>query len=122
MGYWGSGSIYSASVEGGLIYAGAGGTASAGAGVFGGGQKGTNLGAFASVGGFAGGPGYGYSYPASNNSNNFAAGAFAGRGGGLFLSNATSASDISGPFDTRSLNVGVGPVLFSLQVGISNGT
>jgi hypothetical protein len=48
-----------------------------------------------------------------------AVGAFAGAG--AFFTNANSASDLSGPFDTYSFNLEVGPVQFSVQFGCSNG-
>ncbi|MBF0330144.1 MAG: RHS repeat-associated core domain-containing protein [Nitrospirae bacterium] len=109
------------SIEGGLVAVGAGATGSAGGGVFWGGPQGTNVGGFASFGAFAGGPNYGHSYP-SGNSSNVAGGAFAGGGGGFFITNATCANQLSGPFDTYSFNIGVGPFKVSVQVGVSNGT
>jgi RHS repeat-associated protein len=45
-------------------------------------------------------------------------GASAGLGGGGFLTNASSASELLGPFDTWSFNL----PLISIQVGFSNGT
>jgi hypothetical protein len=45
-------------------------------------------------------------------------GANAGLGGGGFITNASSASELLGPFDTYSFNF----PLISIQVGFSNGT
>jgi hypothetical protein len=42
-------------------------------------------------------------------------GAYAGAGGSIFFTNARSVQQLSGPFTTYSLNVGVGPVKFSVQ-------
>jgi hypothetical protein len=49
-------------------------------------------------------------------------GAFAGIGGGAFVSNAKSTGDLKGAFDTYSFNVGVGAIKVSLQFGYSGGT
>jgi RHS repeat-associated protein len=116
-GLWGFGGIVSGSAEGGVVVAGGGGTASAGGGFFWGGPQGGNAGGFASTGGFLGGPGYGPSYP-SGNSGNVAGGAFAGAGGGAFITNAKCAGQLKGPFNTFSFNLGVGPQI-SIQVGTS---
>lgn len=93
---------------------GLGGSVSAGAGVFGGGQSGINLGGFASAGGFIGGPGIGPSYPAGN-CGNTAAGAYAGIGVGGFLTNATSAAELRGPFQGLNFDLGI----LSVQVAWS---
>lgn len=42
-------------------------------------------------------------------------GAYAGAGGSVFFTNARSVQQLSGPFTTYSLNVGVGPYKFSVQ-------
>lgn len=42
-------------------------------------------------------------------------GAYAGAGGSIFITNAGSVQQLSGPFTTYSLNVGVGPYKFSVQ-------
>jgi RHS repeat-associated protein len=120
-GLWGVGIIGSGSMEIGAVGIGAGVTGSIGGGVFGGGDGGMNLGGFGSLGGFAGGPGYGPSYPGDNN-NNVVGGAFGGFGGGAFATNAKCAGDLKGPFDTYSFNIGVGPIKISAQFGISGGT
>ena len=124
LGLWGFGVAGGGSIEGGVVVAGAGATASVGAGLFGGGQSGLNLGAFASAGAFAGGPGYGKQCPAypGGNKSNVAGGAFAGVGAGGFLTNATSAAELRGPFDTWTFNIGVGPIQLSVQFGESAGT
>lgn len=124
LGLWGFGPTVSGSVEGGAGVVGAGATASIGGGVFGGGDRGINFGAFASFGAFAGGPGYGPNYPPGNQQN-FSAGGYAGGGLGAFFTNAKCAKELSGPFDTYSYNIGFKglPWLnFSVQFGYSNGT
>ncbi len=125
-GSWGIGPIVSGSAEAGpfpvgIIPVGAGATGSLGGGIFGGGQQGINLGGFGRAGGFLGGPGYGYSYPGGNNPN-FAGGAFAGIGAGLFVTNANSVSELTGPFYTLSFNIGSGEPQFSIQLAFSGKT
>jgi RHS repeat-associated protein len=115
---WGFGVLISGSIEVGALLVGGGGTASAGAGLFGGGSKGLNFGGYASGGSFIGGPGYGAAYPGGN-SGNVAGGAFAGFGGGVFVTNAQSAGQLGGPFNTYSFNIGIGPIQASGQVGSS---
>ncbi len=123
-GLWGFGVTGGGSVEGGAVVVGAGATASAGAGVFWGGSQGVNVGAYGSTGAFAGGPRYGTQYPAYPQGNNakVAGGAFAGVGAGAFVTNACSAGDLRGPFDTYTFNVGIGPIQATAQVGVSGGT
>ena len=118
-GLWGFGLQASASVEAGAIVAGAGATGSVGGGIFWGGSQGLNVGGYASGGAFAGGPGYGASYPAVQPGGTMAvAGAAAGGGGGIFFTNATSAAELGGPFNTYSLNTPIG----SIQFGMSGST
>jgi len=82
-----------------------------------------NLGAFGSAGGYAGGPGYGAQYPGSSGSSvNATFGAFAGGGIGWFFTNANSASQLWGPFETSTINVGEGSIQVSIQIGFSGGT
>ena len=122
-GLWGFGGVLGGSAEGGAVVVGAGATVSGSAGVFWGGPQGTSVGAYASAGAFAGGPGYGPQYPKypEGNNSNVAGGAFAGAGGG-FVTNACSAGELRGPFDTSTFNLGVGPIQGSLQIGVSGGT
>jgi RHS repeat-associated protein len=118
-GLWGFGPQASATVEAGALVAGGGATGSVGGGVFWGGQQGLNLGAFASGGAFVGGPGYGASAPnAQPGGTTAVARAAAGVGGGVFLTNATSAGELSGPFNTYSINTPIG----SVQFGVSGST
>ncbi len=77
-----------------------------------------STGGFLSFGGFAGGPGWGYSYPTCPNDNNWAFGAYAGGGVNIFVTNANNILDLSGPFRTYSLNVGWGLRALSLQLSI----
>jgi hypothetical protein len=89
--------------------------------VFWGGSQGINVGGFASAGGFVGAPGLpGPSYPKGN--CNGALGAFAGAGGGWFLTNANSANELSGPFQNINFNIGEGPFQVSIQIGWSGDT
>ncbi|KAF0145016.1 MAG: RhsA [Nitrospirae bacterium] len=121
MGLWGIGIMGTTSTEAGLVGIGAGQTGSVGGGLFGQGLfKNLNFGGFASWGGFAGGPGYGPSYP-SGNSGNVVGGAYAGIGAGIFVTNAKCAAQLKGPFKTISLNVGIGAYKFTMQYSYSNG-
>ena len=117
-GLWGFGLIGSGSVEGG-IFVGAGATGSAGGGVFGGGTQGVNVGGFVSGGAFVGVGDLGASYPAPlPGGTTGAVGGYAGVGAGGFISNATSADELSGPFNTYSINTPLG----SFQFGKSGDT
>jgi RHS repeat-associated protein len=120
-GLWGSGPVVSGGVDAGTGVLGEGGSASAGAGVFGGGSQGINVGGFASAGGFVGGPGLpGPTYP--KGTCHGAGGLFGGVSGGWFFTNATSANGLSGPFQNVNLNIGEGPIQFSIQIGWSGST
>ena len=117
-GLWGFGLTVSGSIEAGVIVGG-GATASAGGGIFGGGPQGLNVGGFKSAGGFAGVAGKGASYPASlPGGTTGVAGAYLGVGGGGFITNAKSAEDLKGPFNTYSINTPIG----SIQYGKSGST
>jgi len=48
-------------------------------------------------------------------------GASAGAGAFVFVTNATSASQLSGHFQTRTLNVGYGPAQFTIQLSTGKG-
>lgn len=78
-GLVGVGTVGSATAAGGAGIIGAAGSYTIGSGIFAGGQQGINIGSFQSVGGFAGGPGFGPSYP-SGNSGNSATGGYVGGG------------------------------------------
>ncbi len=76
------------------------------------------MGACGTAGAFGGGPGWGPSVPAvPSGGTTGAVGAYAGAGGGFFITNATGVGDLLGPFDTVSFN---SPVV-SVQLGYSNG-
>ena len=49
-------------------------------------------------------------------------GAYAGAGASIFLTNARSVQQLSGPFTTYSLNIGLGPVKFSVQYAFAGST
>ncbi len=112
----GAGLIGSANAELGIA-AGGGVTLDVGAGAFTGGY---HVGGFAGGGAFVGGP-HGPTLPGSKSAHGVI-GAFAGAGGGAFLTNANEVAKLRGAFDTCSLNVGIGPVKGSVQIGISGGT
>jgi RHS repeat-associated protein len=102
----------------GLI--GVAGTASVGAGLFGGGDQGLNFGSFSSVGAFAGGPLGSVGYPSPDpNVPNTVVGGFGGYGIGPYITNATSAADLKYTAGTASYDIGIpGTYLnFSLQYG-----
>jgi RHS repeat-associated protein len=105
--------------EGGAVIIGAGGTASAGGGVFFNGLS-PSLGGFASGGAFAGGPGWGVSAPSCPDKTNWALGAYAGGGVGVFFTNANNVGDLAGPFKTYSFNAGWG--LFNVNLQLSVGS
>ena len=122
-GLWGVGALFGGTAAGGLGPAGvsAAATGSVGGGVFGGGSQGLNVGGFASFGAFAGGPRFGPSVP-SDNASNFALGGFVGVSPGAFITNATNVQQLVGPFNTTSLDVGIGAIRVSLQFSFSGGT
>ena len=111
-GLLGFGAFYGGNVDVGNGAIGAGMNSSVGYGSF---WDGTILsqGGFLSGGAFAGEPGYGASYPSCPSNINFAAGAYAGGGGGPFLTNANNVDDLAGPFKTLSVNAG-----FGLDIGL----
>lgn len=121
LGLWGIGIIGSESTEAGIVIIGVGQTGSIGGGIFWEGLfKKINLGGFATWGGLAGGPGYGYC-TGDDKKGNFIAGAFGGGGGGIFITNAKRASDLSGPAKTFSFNAGWGKRVLSIQLTVSKG-
>jgi RHS repeat-associated protein len=117
VGEWGFGATLGASLEGGIGVVGAGTTGSAGGGLFFNGLS-PSVGAFASGGAFAGGPGWGPSAPSLPDNSNWAGGAFGGGGLNLFLTNANDVADLAGPFKTYSFNLGWGVRVLSLQFSI----
>ena len=113
-GLWGVGVIGSASAEVG-IGAGVATTTSIGAGAFWGGLGGPNVGSFFSFGAFAGAPGFGAGIPncPQEPPANGVLGRFAGAGRGGFLTNAISASQLAGPFNMYSLDVGPASIQYA---------
>lgn len=103
------------------VGAGFGGTASVGAGLFFDGGRGLHPGAFAAAGAFAGVGNQGLTTTHSGDPVGVA-GAFAGAGVGMFVTNAASAEQLGGIAQTYSLNLGVGPLKMSVQVGSADGT
>ena len=130
LGLWGAGVAVAGSAEIGTADgSGAGFNGSAGYGGFDGGPAGFNTGGFAGGGAFAGGglvPTPTITVPSQHtsgaNQSPFATGAYAGFGGGVFLTNANSACELKGGFHQFNLNVGLGPVQFSLSVAYSGST
>ncbi len=118
-GLWGVGVTAGGSVEGGVVV-GSGATVSGGVGVFGGGSQGINTGGYVSGGAYSGTPGNNVGYPGGQNvqTGNGVIGGYAGVGVGGFITNATSACQLSGPFSTWSINTPWG----SAQFGYSDGT
>jgi len=94
LGLWGLGLNAGGTAEAGM---GSGGAiqANSGVGLFGGGNNGINVGGYTASGSFAG----------EARSNQFVIGATAGLGVGGFISNAKSAQQLLGPFDTWTLNL-----------------
>jgi len=106
-------------VEGGLVGVGAGAQGSVGFGGFVDTNNGdTSTGAFASGGAFAGGPGWGASAPSQPGNGNWVLGAYAGGGASIWVSNANSVCDLSGPFKTYSINAAWGWRAATLQLSV----
>jgi hypothetical protein len=117
---FGAGVLAGASAEAGLL-GGLGATASAGVGIFYDGKRSIHAGSFAGAGAFAGaGESDVKTSPSADPVN--VVGAFAGMGIGAFVTNAASAKQLSGVAQTYSVNLGVGPLKLSVQVGSSDGT
>jgi hypothetical protein len=87
---------------------GAAGSLQYGWGLFGGGCHGIKDEVFVSVGGFA---------TPMTSGEKMAIGAYAGFGGGVFVTNATNVGQIGGPSESWSFDAGAGPV--KLSVGLS---
>ncbi len=105
-----------AEAEAGVGPAGLGGQAGGGVGVFLGNGN-ASLGGYVSAGGFAGGPGFGPSYPHQGYSN-LAWGAFAGGGPSISITNSGAATSLSGPFDTTGYNLALGGASVSMQIAV----
>jgi RHS repeat-associated protein len=118
LGLWGFG--VTGGVSSGVgIFAGAGGSVNVGGGYFSGGKHHKHFGGFGSAGGFAGGPGFGVTYPATPKKRRpkcGALGAYAGIGFGGFLTNATTIGKLGGPFNTVSISAGDGLAGASIDV------
>jgi hypothetical protein len=110
-GQVGIGVIGTASVGGGLVVGG-GATGSVGAGVFSGGP-----GTFASGGTAAGAPGYAVGAPGNTGQADFFEGAYAGAGGGVFLTNAGNVSQLGGPFWQWNLDLWFASISFAYNQG-----
>lgn len=117
-GLWGAGVTGGGTFEYGEVY-GAAYQANSGGGVFWDGLfNQVNLGAFTASGGFAGGNhglsnfGSATQQPDGSPPASWVVGVTGGLGAGLFLTNATKAEELLGPFDTWTLNL----PLVSLQV------
>jgi RHS repeat-associated protein len=117
LGLFGFGVIGSSSVESGVVAAGGGISGSLSEGAFIGGPNGIQTGSFMSRGGYIGGPAYGPSL-GHDNSSNVTGGAFAGAGGGVFLTNARCSAQLEGNSNVFSLNGGL-LLGGSVQFGIS---
>jgi len=109
----------------GVGLAGASSTGGAGAGAFhnkgGGFTSGYSGGAFASSGATAYAGSRVVGAPTQSSSTVFALGAYAGAGANLFISNAASVQQLSGPFTTLSVNVGVGVANMGVQLSTGGG-
>jgi RHS repeat-associated protein len=116
LGFWGFGFTGGGSVIAGLSPLGGGAAAAAGGyGMFWGGCKGPNIGAFASGALAVAMPGE------VGPKANILLGGFGGLGGGAFLTNVTNAAELEDIGPTLSLDIGFGVGKFSLQGSQSNG-
>lgn len=114
------GGSYGANVDAGQAISGVTGTASLGGGTFFDKKAGASIGGFASGGAAMYLLGLKTGAP-QQNGQPFSFGVYAGAGPSVWLSNASSAQQLRGPFTTLSLNVGFGPVKGSAQLSYSNG-
>ncbi|OGT58386.1 MAG: hypothetical protein A3E01_19340 [Gammaproteobacteria bacterium RIFCSPHIGHO2_12_FULL_63_22] len=117
-GTGGGGFVVSANAEAGSGHLALGVQGSAGYGLFGGGVEGYHTGGFASGGVLSKGPTKGtqWSAPAGDMKKNTVLGAFAGVGGGGFLTNATCPTELEGMSNTLSANIGFVTKGFSLNI------
>ncbi len=121
-GMWGVGATGGASAGGGAGWGG-GSTGGAGIGVFGGGPGGVNVGVTGTTGSFGGGLNHGGAYPGfPGGGANGVVGGYAGFGGGGFVTNATSACQLQGPFDTTIVNFWVGEFQYSSSGNVKIGS
>jgi len=97
--------------------AGIGGSASKSLGVFNDPNAGLSAHGFESGGGLAYAGAHSTGAPAQNSSSSILGASFSAGAAG-FLTNATSVQQLSGPFTTYSLNIGVGPAQVSVQLSI----
>jgi RHS repeat-associated protein len=113
----GGGVIATGSGEGGVVN-GAGGTVFGGGGLFFGGDQGAELGGFSGYGGFAGGLGVPTSQTPCNGQTPWVAGGSLGVAAGTYITDATSASQLGGPFSQWNLNT----PLVNLSLAVSGST
>lgn len=106
------------SADSGIYVSGIGAQWSAGAGVFWG--NGVGVGSYQQGGAFAGGMGASAGYP--NQGNGSITGIALGAGGGLFLTNADSAHDLTGSFDTTTAFLPLIGVGINIQWAFSGDT
>ena|GEM_PF-3182714 len=119
---FGFGFLGGGTAEGGVGVAGAGASGSAGAGIFYSGQSGASAGGFIEGGAFANAGPHSVGAPTQTDGS-LALGAFAGVGGGLFVTNAGSPQQLSGPFLTFSADIGTpftGAISFQLSISSNN--
>ncbi len=108
----GIGVVGTGSVGGGLVVGG-GATGSVGGGLFSSGGVGT----FASGGTAVGGPGYAVGAPGNTGQADFFEGAYVGFGGGVFLTNADTVSQLGGPFWQWNMDFWFGSISFAYSHG-----
>lgn len=107
-------------VEVGVGVAGAAAQATTGGGAFYSSSSGDSAGTFVSYGAAANAGRAVAGVPAQA-STPVVAGASLGGGASLFVTNAQSVQQLSGPFTTYSVNVGFGPAQFSAQLSVGGG-
>lgn len=112
IGVVGTGVVGTGSVGGGLVVGG-GATGSVGGGLFSSGGVGT----FASGGTAVGGPGYAVGAPGNTGQADFFEGAYVGFGGGVFLTNADTVSQLGGPFWQWNMDFWFGSISFAYSHG-----
>lgn len=117
---FGIGLMGGANAEAGVVAAGAAAQTSPGGGFFRNSTDGWSGGTFDSGGATAYAGSSSTGTPAQT-STPAVGGLSLGGGASLFLTNAGSVQQLSGPFNTYSLNLGVGPLQFSAQLATGGG-
>jgi len=105
----------------GAVKGGAAAMGSAGAGVFRNSTSGFTAGGFVSGVAMAVAGTHAVGAPSQLSQGTTVSGAFAGAGGGVFVTNAGSVQQLGGPFDALNFNIGLGLAQLQVNLASSNG-